>query len=173
MDADDAAFDAANGEEAPASLDTPAMDGVVVDGGVASTRRLTPGRGHGMKVDFGPDVGYIRWFPFTNRFEASCLRPGHAVSRCRLTKYASESAGVGEQFNSAMGRPLGLMAAWLLTPFEGPANEHHNHFTVICITRQERVDARMHLSSLTGGGTIQCHERPQRTGEPEEPLGDP
>ena len=127
----------------------------------------------GFKVDFGPEAGYIRWFPFTNRFEVTCLHPGHAEVRCRLTKYASESAGVGEQFNSALGRPLGIMAAWLLKPFDGYPHEHNHHFTQICITRHERLDGRTHLSCLAGGGAIQCHERPKRTGELDEPVGDP
>ena len=108
MDADDATFDvAAAGEEAHISPDAPPMDRAFVDGGLASSRRLTPGRGQGLKVDFGPNNGYLRWLPYTNRFEATCLRPGHDEVRCRLTKYASESAGVGERFNSAMGRPFG------------------------------------------------------------------
>ena len=142
-------------------------------GGSGGGPRLTPGRGLGERVDFGDNIGYIRFYPFTNRFEALCLRDGHTVIRCRLTKYASESRGVGDQFNPAAGRPLGLMAAWLLADFAGLPHEHHNPFFLLSLSRQDRQDGRAYLDLLPGGKDILHFERPQRTGEPAEPIADP
>ena len=142
-------------------------------GGGGGGARLTPGRGMGVKVDFGEEVGYVRYFPWTSRCEATCRRPGHTFERCRLTRYATESSGVGELYNEAMGRPLGLISAWFLKEFEGGAHEHNDPTWLHSFSYQERVDGRRHLSGLADGDIIQCFERPQRTGEPLEPFKDP
>ena len=142
-------------------------------GASASGPRLMPGRGIGLRVEFGVDVGFIRWFPWTSRFEGTCTRPGHEDVRCRFTKYATPSSGVGDAYKPALGRPLGLMSAWLLGEFDGMPHEHTDPFHIMSFSRHHRLDGRRHLSTLQDGDLLQAHERPQRSGEPEEPFEDP
>ena len=134
--------------------------------------RLQPGHGMGLRVDFGEEIGHIRWYPWTGRFEVTCTRLCHRAERCRITKYNTESTGIGDAFNPALGRPLGLIAAWILCDFCGEPHEHKSPWHALSITRAERIAGINHLLELPNGAEMVCYERPQRTGEPVEPVGD-
>ena len=128
----------------------------------------------GLRVDFGENIRYTRWYPWTGRFEVVCIRLGHRAHSCRFTKYNSESSGLGNNYNPAAGRPLGLVSAWLLAEdFWGLPHEHSNPFFIMSLDRPCRLRARDHLSTLADGDMLQAFERSQRTGEPIEPFGHP
>ena len=147
-----------------------AADGVVADD-------IFGGKGLGTVVDFGPTVGYIRWFPQSSRFEAVCTRNDHTgnhkEARCRQTRYCTESRLEGDKFNAAAGRPLGLLSAFLLGSFDGLAHEHGSFWHVLTLTRAQRIDGRRTLKLLENGPLIISFERTQRSGEESEPEGDP
>lgn len=92
------------------------------------------------------------------------------MNRCRLTRTC-----VASEDNPAQGRPLGLMAAWLLwehVEFE-PADreEHGNIFSVLSLSAQSRRTARDKLKTMEFADSLFKHERERRLGEPEEPDG--
>ena len=122
----------------------------------------------------GANIGLIRWFSKTARFEATCTRDAdHIAARCRLTRGSIASAAKGVIFNPAAGRPLGLLAAWLLEPFESLAREHCNVLYVTGFAQQMRINGRQHLLTLPNDDLLAAFERLRRAGEPEEPETDP
>ena len=125
-------------------------------------------------VDLGGDtLIYYR----DRRFVAVCRRDAHQLpNRCRLERSAE---GSGYPSRSAQGRPLGLMAAWLLYCNENDAGvscenkeEHISLFFLCCLDHATRMRARRHILTLPGGAQLAAYERPRRLAqlEPEEPI---
>ena len=78
--------------------------------------------------------------------------------------------------NPAQGRPLGLLAAFLLLNLcaDVVSKETHKHpLTLTRITLMERRRGREWLMALPDGPQLAEFERPQRDGEGPEPETDP
>ena len=131
---------------------------------------IVGGKGYGVRVDLGEHEGHIRYFPQSARFEAVCTRNADHVSiRCRLTLYSSESLGKGKKSKHAVGRSLGLLAAWLLGDYNGPPHEHSNRLTALALSLSDRTEGRRYLMTMPNADTVATFERTRREGEPEEP----
>ena len=106
-------------------------------------------------------------------FEATCTRSQeHLECRCRLTRTSWKSDVIGRE---AQGRPLGLLAAWLLDDIEVTREEHVDTFYVLGLTSPQRLVGREFLESLPDWGDgWEYFERPKRDNEanrePEDAL---
>lgn len=106
--------------------------------------------------------------PTRGRFQATCGNPLHGP-RCRLTRAMHGSV---RKQNSAQGRPLGLMAAWLLVAHL--AEDAIDHDAMIpLLTQDQRAAAREDIKELPGGIELFSAERIRLEGEGEEPEGLP
>jgi hypothetical protein len=103
------------------------------------------------------------------RFEAVCHHEDHVPRRrCRLTRTRE---GSDDPAAAAQGRPLGLIAAWLLSNQDfSDKSEHSSIFAVFLQSLAARQAARVRLKALPGGVELLGYERRQRDGEPEEPI---
>ena len=143
------------------------------DDGLGKTQALARIRFAG-----GSTISYYR----DGRFEAVCrcrtalaTAAGEAVrhtplGRCRLTRTAKESEDPAG--STAQGRPLGLLASWILHGGEfHSTKEHCDLFGVFMQDVGRRRTARDFLQKMPEGLKLCKYERPQRPGEPEEPEG--
>ena len=111
-----------------------------------------------------PMLGKISFYRGSGNFECVCLRENHNGG-CRLTRTSKPSCRAGRE---GQGRPLGLMAAWLLCDLEiGSRAEHTNPFLVLgVISKEKRVEGRRRLRALPSGAALEACERPLRDDEP-------
>ena len=104
------------------------------------------------------------------RIEAVCFSDAHkvpGVPQCKIRR-----ASVGGDDNPAQGRPLGLLAAWVLKCGDFVSRDCHcDRFTPFAFSQEERKRARDYALALPGGVAIAGAERPQRPGEEIEPEG--
>ena len=125
------------------------------------------------KLSLGPEHGYIVYYSALFLFEATCNRNAeHTECRCRLTRTSLESDVVGRE---AQGRPLGLLAAWLLDDIDVTRHEHVDLFYIYGITFPQRLVGREFLESLPDWDSgWEFFERPKRDSEdsrePEDTL---
>ena len=114
-------------------------------------------------------IGRISYYAYGNRFEASCDSSIHTI--CRLTR---TSRADRRDRNEAQGRPMGLLAAWLLANGLFTTKMDHRETAVIMsFSHEERMDARAYITALPNGPLLLSYERMQRVGEGIEPLGLP
>jgi hypothetical protein len=118
------------------------------------------------RIDF-PDHGTISFY-IDGRFEAVCRHPAHLPkNRCRLTR-----TSVGSGDSEAQGRPLGLMAAWLLASSDFASKEEHNNpFALFILDFPARERARQRLRHLPGAAQLLDAERVPSPNEGPEPEG--
>lgn len=150
-------------QDAPPSL---VNGGELADGHVQAAAGVV---GNEVRVFF-PN-GKVTFYRSDGRFEAVC-RQHQQTSKaiCRLTRTSAENAR-----KAAQGRPLGLLVAWLeLARHHGCGREHKDPvFVNAGITLAQRQAARRSLEATDGGVALLACERPQREGEPAEPVGVP
>ena len=97
------------------------------------------------------------------RFIAFC--DTHKKNKCTMQRSAEEHA---KGTNSAQGRPLGFLMAWLKDGLDNDYEHHHE-----CSRFQgydERCEGRVVLGGTPGGAALISEERPQRDGEGVEPI---
>ena len=113
-----------------------------------------------------PGVGKIFYYSHLKRFTASC-----AVHKCTFSKTSNES-----EDNPAAGRPVGTLIAWLVQN-QPPASVSKAAHACLKNKRSIPLDLRQQgrdlCRLLESGAELLASERPQRTGEPEEPVGQP
>jgi hypothetical protein len=117
--------------------------------------------------------GKISFYKRYNRFEAVCFEKHSGHRNCRLTKGCFASKDLS---NKAMGRPLGLMVAWLTNKLKfASQSEHIKTYAMATLDREQRLEGREYLRSLPGGIELLACERPLRSdeGEPDEPINIP
>ena len=118
------------------------------------------------KVTFhnGSSVSFYR----DGRFEAVCRHCLHLPrGRCRLTRTCY---GTGNDTCPAQGRPVGLLASWILSQEDFADREDHcDAFAVYSQSHEQRCFAREQLKMLPDAADLCRHERKRRDGEPEEP----
>lgn len=109
--------------------------------------------------------GRIAYYESKRSFEAVCRNPAHG--KCVLTR-SSRGRGGGPGVPPRGGRPLGLMAAWLLRgnvagkgEHWAPANLHGD--------RSARRAGRNFIKAPAHGFALLSHERPKADGEGSEP----
>ena len=71
----------------------------------------------------------------------------------------------------AHGRPVGLMAAWLLNDIHVTPHEHIEPFFVYSFSHETRARAREHIMTCEDGPLICSFERDVRDHEGPEPNG--
>eukprot|EP00971_Amphidinium_carterae_P350996 6491845-Amphidinium_carterae.1 len=122
------------------------------------TPRVFLGREPALATVAFASKGVLRYHRGRNMFEATCTR--HA--NCTLTR--SSSGG-----RRASGRPLGLLAAWLL--LDSVEGDHKTRELLrFQLTLEKRQAGRAHLETLEGHEALCAHERAIAPGEPQEPL---
>ena len=117
----------------------------------------------------------ISFYETDGRFEAVCKDPTHLpIGRYRLTRSVPTDM---DALTTAKGRPLGLLMAWLTDDSDRSVcvsrPEHCNPFYILGLGHDTRAAGRELLKTLPNADALLAHERPQRHGEGEEPLGDP
>ena len=114
--------------------------------------------------EYGGSISFYR----DGRFEAVCRHCDHLPrGRCRLTRTCY---GTGNDTCPAQGRPLGLMASWILTQSNFADREDHTDlYAVYSQSHEQRCLAREQLKMLPDAADLLSHERKQRPDEPEEP----
>ena len=136
-------------------------------GGAGGAGGGRPGGPASIKCDLG--MGYITYYFNTAVFEATCTHPDHispdGAYLCRRTRTARASTHVAR---AGQGRPIGLLAAWLL---ECPDDSYwHAHLYFLdTLTLEMRQHAREQVSITPGGDALLAMERAQRDGEGPEP----
>lgn len=124
----------------------------------------------------GNHVGDLVWNPAGESLDAHCCAPEHAEKlKCAFNRTLSEGT------RSAQGRPLGLLAAWLLA---GPLCESRDvHFKlrrgvgpadlVQLVSFEARKQAREYVEAMPEWTAflhrVGCKERQARSGEGPEP----
>ena len=106
------------------------------------------------------------------RFEAVCWPHKDSQPKCRLTR--TSKTGDPNDPENAQGRPLGLLAAWLMEcdALEISSRDQHcDPSSLLRLTPDVRNKAREVLMSLPGGAKLASFERPRKLGEPAEPRG--
>lgn len=111
--------------------------------------------------------GMLRRYASTNTVVMHC--PYHTEEKCRLTRSLKPSTLASRQ---GQGRPLGLLLAWAKNCDSSmSAAEHVHSFTP---PSEQRMLARRELNELATEvealRELLALERPQRPGEPEEPI---
>ena len=119
-------------------------------------------------VIFEHNLGKIAFYARSNKFEATCHREGHIA--CRLTRSCT---GGEPPAKGGAGRPLGLLAAWLLFDAALASKEEHaNPYVVLGCSKTVRQFARRKLRLLPNGAALETKERRKRddesSSEPEE-----
>ena len=112
--------------------------------------------------------GRITWYRKSGNFVALCKCPGHG--KCELTRTSRSDLANWKRFGQLMGRPLGLMAAWLhLGPTCGTKAKHWD-FDTMNIPLAARQEARAALAVTAQGRALLAMEREKWGGEPDEPF---
>lgn len=109
--------------------------------------------------------GRIAYYESKHSFEAVCRNPAHG--KCVLTR-SSRGRAVGAGKPPRCGRPLGMMAAWLLKGHVGSKEEHWAPENLQA-GRAERQAGRDFIKGAAHGHTLLSHERPKADGEASEP----
>eukprot|EP00971_Amphidinium_carterae_P036783 723281-Amphidinium_carterae.1 len=110
--------------------------------------------------------GRISYYDSKSSFEAICTR--HA--NCKLLRTAkAKKRRIASDEHPVGGRPLGLLAAWLLDAEPGSKETHRDTTKLLSYKTATRQAARAELSSKAGGAELLALERPTLTGEPDEP----
>ena len=118
-----------------------------------------------VSVDLG-EMGRISYHLSKEAFECQCSQPGHVG--CTLSR-TSKGRRVGE--GVVAGRPLGMLACWMLYGAQCASKEQHrskqawrDNFSLA-----EREAARLWLAQQQGSDLLFACERAQEDGEPVEP----
>lgn len=115
-----------------------------------------------------PPFGKISFYSRYSRFEAVCAQSHSGHISCRLTRGCLPSK---DPANTAMGRPLGLMVAWLFNELNFTCrSEHVNVFALSTFDHAQRLKARAYLRAVPGGAALLDCERARRSDEPDEPI---
>ena len=134
------------------------------DGGALADGALT--------LNLGPNMGYIRFSPVNGRFEAVCPCVSHAGAGgnpCKLRRCSHR----GDKASPANGRPLGTLLAWLSfchSPGFSTRDSHQNVHFIMSLDHRLRDKCRSDAKAFPNYKFLAERERPQDTGEPEEPL---
>lgn len=120
------------------------------------------GRGEAMVVF---PHGKISFYASKNVMEATCRVPSHG--KCVLTRTVRCRQGTEEHLVPKGGRPLGMLAAWLLKA--GAAETKEAHWAFVRAPLAERVAAREYIKQAEHGPELLAMEREQKPTEPEEP----
>ena len=94
----------------------------------------------------------------------------HSDSAAKVACVLTRTARAGKK--AAQGRPLGLLAAWIMAADEHDCKPEHCkrcNFPPY----DDRCFARTALSAVTGADELFAYERPPREGEDEEPRDAP
>ena len=111
------------------------------DGGGGGVRH--PSVGQTIVCDLGPTVGYISLYPLLDRCEAACTASKSLITaRYRLTRTSISSTVPTRE---ALGRPVGLMTAWLLNDIHVTPHEHIEPCLCI-VAHTELAQWRVHTS---------------------------
>lgn len=140
-------------------------------GGSASARsHIVSGADGATYVVEYPPYGLIAYYEHDRRFQAICWNACAGHGTCKLTRFVIDSA-----HQPAKGRPCGLMMAWLRMSYQTNTHQEHiNRFWMDCnLCLSDRQAGRDTLKRLPGGDMLLQNERPQRSGELEEPAGQP
>ena len=114
-----------------------------------------------------PKGGKISWYRAHNRFEATCKR---CRRRCVVTR-----TGNANLEDPMAGRPMGTMAAWMLTDLIFPdeasgCKTHHEYGKWLEENgRDLRVQGRNYLKEFPTAQPFLAKERPKVGGEEDEP----
>ena len=116
------------------------------------------------------DNGRIVFLPSNGNFQATCYV--HRNERCVLTRRGAGGSASGS--HAMGGRPLGLLASWLVDAGSHPTKASHmSRETLKTLGGQAN---HLHRSSLRAvcvaegfGPTLLASERPRADGEAEEP----
>ena len=108
--------------------------------------------------------GRIAFHPAKGDFEATCCAEGHI--RCRLTRRAIAGPRAGQ------GRPLGLIAAWLMAASDYSSKDEHKDVFVMALISdlENRKHGRSELAKVDGAQALFACERPLAPEEPDEPI---
>lgn len=116
-----------------------------------------------------PNGGVISFYRSTGNFQATCACDRHTpANSCRLTRTHKPSQAMSRK---GQGRPLGLMAAWLLScETFGSSSEHKDAWGLnFAKDRNRRRDGRAALKACPGYAALAAHERPSGAGSDSEP----
>lgn len=165
----------------PPPVDVPmhVADPAPVDVAVAAAVDVVAAPGapvdRGMGEEIGVPGGYLRYYKKGNMIVAHCIR--HGDRDCRLTRTCNASTAKGR---AGQGRPLGLMAAWLLAAHDADPDTADGHksreFLKTIQTAdsyQVRADARESLGAIEGIEEWFALERAQLESEEAEPKAVP
>ncbi len=92
---------------------------------------------------------------------------------CKADRLTLASMASGRE---GQGRPLGFLAAWLMYPHlhEGCRTKEQHYQVKAALSKahalEQRMEARERLRRVLGTARLFESERPQREGEPDEPL---
>lgn len=111
--------------------------------------------------------GRITFWPAGGKFEAICRNPAHG--KCVLTRTHRAKQGLTPSGFPKGGRPLGLLAAWLLKADHTDSKEAHWSTDVLGSSFAEREAGRRFVETAPGGDMLLGLERPRAEGEPAEP----
>ena len=163
---------ASNPVSAPAAASVPncAAESAPPTPGPAREPRKDVGRSRGPKsnVDLRlqfENHGEIRYNIIQKNFFAVCALHGHD---CKRSRASTEAAAKNILRNPGQGRPLGLLAAWLMKGARHKDSFSHKN-CMSTIARSERVDARKLLKTSPGFHEFSELERAKFSGEDSEP----
>ena len=114
-----------------------------------------------------PGIGRIAFYAHDQRFEATCV----VHKDCHLTKTAN--AAKRTTGNESQGRCAGTLSAWLWQnqpPHAVGQGTHNSQAQKRNIPLKDREQGRDRVRVAPGGALLLSKERPQKPGEPEEPL---
>ena len=114
--------------------------------------------------------GTVSYYRSTESFEAECKLDDHTAGhRCRVSR-TSRASPLAHR--SGQGRPLGMLACFLLTrvPHDADGSLHTSYWErLITFSQVERLQARQAIRDAAGGLQLLACERAARDGEGEEP----
>lgn len=120
-----------------------------------------------IKLKFN-EFGEIRYNIKKQSFYAVCHRHSGAGAECRRTRTALGPSARNCLRNPGQGRPLGLLAAWLVQAGDHRSEVMHAS-SMSTISRAQRAEGRRMLEALPGHEVLTSKERALQPGEPSEP----
>lgn len=134
-------------------------------------KRRRQGRFRALEQTITVEGGTITYYASNNNFEARCF--AHYGERCTLTRTAAATASARSS-GPLPGRPLGLLASWLLVGSLCEDKRTHKDAgnlkrlaSATCF--EYRKADRQTLMAAHGAQELAAHERPAADGEGEEP----
>jgi len=115
--------------------------------------------------------GFIVYDALEDKFIAYCV--GLHGNRCCKSR-AAHARKPKWEIKPAQGRPLGFLGAWLFANWLSHAKHDHSHEDWFSLEDREGARLEMHRDAEAEEWLIMLgHERPQRDGEPPEPVDCP